>query len=357
MCPHCRGVRDEHVTLGELRSRGRCDACDIDFDATGEAALEVTFHVDPGVRAVKQRFYCAAEPATKTHIKLSQRVAPGQTRMLLTRLEPGRYRLRTEGEQRYVQLDLDSANAGDRTLRWSPALDAPLLTLPPRPTLELHNDTEETQTFVVEERTADRDRLRPAELFAFQEFRDLFAEESIATDLQLDIGSQVILFTDLVGSTKLYHEAGDAAAFAAVRQHFLETYRAVKDNDGAVVKTIGDAAMAAFARPSDAVRAAVELQRHFTADSELRLRISLHAGPCLAVRLNANIDYFGSTVNLSAKLQVLVEAGQVVWTEPVQADPSVAETLAALGVEVEPLTFPMKWDEGRQLPVFRATVS
>ena len=72
-----------------------------------------------------------------------------------------------------------------------------------------------------------------------------------------------ILFTDLKGSTQLYQREGDLNAYALVRQHYGILHHAVSDHHGAVIKTIGDAIMATFDRPMDAVAAGLEMLRDF----------------------------------------------------------------------------------------------
>jgi class 3 adenylate cyclase len=205
----------------------------------------------------------------------------------------------------------------------------------------------------------DRDALRPVDLFSFQNFRDLFTTESLATDIQLEIGVQTILFTDLVGSTKFYDQEGDAAAFAEVRKHFQKTYEGVLKHDGAIVKTIGDAVMASFNKPMDALKAAIEMQEYFNGanpDTRLRLRITLHSGSCLAVNLDSKIDYFGNAVNLTAKIQSVVNAGQIGFTEIVFHDKEAAGLLQQKGLVSEELKFEQKWSN-RVMPVYRVSVS
>jgi class 3 adenylate cyclase len=74
----------------------------------------------------------------------------------------------------------------------------------------------------------------------------------------------------------------------------------VRDHDGAVVKTIGDAVMAAFGDPADAVKAALAMQARF-AGEDLVLKIGVHVGPSVMVTLNDRLDYFGSAVNMAAR--------------------------------------------------------
>ena len=64
------------------------------------------------------------------------------------------------------------------------------------------------------------DILTAARVTNWQEFRDLFAHEVISPDEDITVGSQVVLFTDLRGSTAMYRSIGDAPAYALVRDHF-----------------------------------------------------------------------------------------------------------------------------------------
>ncbi len=123
--------------------------------------------------------------------------------------------------------------------------------------------------------------LRPTEIFNFQEFRDLFSEEAIATNLQLDIGIKTILFTDIVGSTRFYETEGDHGAFLQVREHFIKTNQIITNFKGVVVKTIGDAVMASFSSPLQALKASKEMLEWFHPENKhtpVRIRISIHTG-------------------------------------------------------------------------------
>ena len=357
LCPHCRGVRNEVKSLGALPKRGNCEVCKIDFDATSFNTLEVTFHAHPSIRPVEKRVYCAAEPGTKPHIKLQKTVQPKEELALKTLLSLGRYRLRVQGAEVYNLLDISDESSGDRVL-WQDSLAQQNLKSAYFPTMVLQNTSPEARTFILEENKSDQDTLRPVDLFSFQGFRDLFSEEALAADLKLDIGVQTILFTDLVGSTRFYEVEGDTVAFTEVKEHFTKAYEVVKKHGGAVVKTIGDAVMAAFAHPADAMKAAVELQGYFNGhnpETRLRLRITLNTGSCLAVNLNSSIDYFGNTVNLAAKIQAIASAGQVGFTESVLNDPEVKNLLKEKGLQPEKLDFEMKWAK-RMLPVYRVEI-
>jgi class 3 adenylate cyclase len=358
LCPHCRGVRDEVRSLGQLPQRGTCAVCMVDFDATAFNTLEVTFHVHPSIRQVQKRLYCAAEPATKLHIKMQKTILPGSQLSLPTLLGLGRYRLRIGGRELYNLLDIHE-EAKENQVKWQDSLAEQNMESAHFPTVVLENTSSEPRMFILEENQVDRDALRPVDLFSFQGFRDLFSKEALASDLKLEVGVQTILFTDLVGSTKFYETEGDTVAFSEVRSHFLKAYDVVKRQGGAVVKTIGDAVMAAFADPLDALRAAVELQEYFNGknpETRLRLRVTLNTGSCLAVNLNSAIDYFGNTVNLGAKIQSIAEAGQIGFTEDYYQTPSVRSFLKERRLVPEKLYFTQKWS-GKTIPVYRVNVA
>ncbi len=136
-----------------------------------------------------------------------------------------------------------------------------------------------------------------------------------------------ILFTDLKGSTALYERIGDLKAFSLVHQHFERLGAVINEYSGAFVKTIGDAVMASFLNPVDAVKAGLEMNkeiarfnRAFTR-SDLILKIGIHKGACIAVTLNDRLDYFGQTVNTASRVQGLAGSEEVYITEEVFAYP------------------------------------
>lgn len=356
ICPHCRGVRSEIRTLGEIPKRDGCAVCGIDFETSAENAIEVTFHVHPSIRRVERQFFCSAEPAFKTHIKLQERLPPGARVSLATSLPPGRYRLRASGVESASSFDVRPEAESDELVLSSSGAGAP--SVRPRPTLVLENDASAERTFVVESPSWSDDALRPDRLLSFQGFRDLFGAEYLASDVQLSVGKQTIVFTDVVGSTRLYAVRGDPGAFIDVKRHFTEIVELVRRHQGALVKTIGDAAMAAFASPVDALACAEDIQRAFPPgreDLRIRVRASLNSGPCIAVNLNTNLDYFGNTVNLAAKLQACAEAGQIAFPRDLLEQPGVRALCERRNAQLVELSFdapngPMsvlRWDVNR----------
>ena len=331
MCPHCRGVRSKLKTLGDIPERERCDACSIEFGTDRENAIEVTFRIHPSIRPLEGAVYCSAQPVKRGHIRLSQEIGAGESRPVETSLAPGRYRARRRGEEVVAPLVVRPDGPTGEVVHWSAAGAPDRVDVGPAPTFDLSAGEGAPTTFVVEEIEWDAGALEPADLFNLQEFRDLFNEQYLAAGVKLHIGEQTVLFTDIVGSTKFYADVGDPTAFVEVKKHFAEVYASVAAQNGAVVKTIGDAVMAAFSDPIAAVRTACEVHQKFPGNPGLRLRVSINTGPCIAVNLNSGIDYFGGTVNTAAKLQRCADAGEVALSATTLAAPGVQGTLAQLG--------------------------
>jgi len=175
-------------------------------------------------------------------------------------------------------------------------------------------------------------------LLTNQTFRDIYRTDTLDIDQRLKITSLTFLFTDLKGSTALYERVGDLVAYDIVRQHFRVLHDVVAEEAGAVVKTIGDAVMATFETPDRALAAALRMrdemarinaERH---NEDLLLKIGIHEGPCLAVRLNDSQDYFGQTVNMAARVQGLASSRAIFVTQSVVEDPKSAKILENSGL-------------------------
>jgi class 3 adenylate cyclase len=138
------------------------------------------------------------------------------------------------------------------------------------------------------------------------------------------------MFTDLRDSTRLYRKIGDASAFGRVREHFEILEESIAQQGGAIVKTMGDAVMATFRHPIDALRAVWNAQTQIAERGEpmLWLKVGLHKGPCIVVNLNDRLDYFGSTVNITARLPGFSLGGELILSETFHDDPEIQDFLA-----------------------------
>jgi len=331
LCPSCRGTTEGHTNLGDVHSRSHCSTCQIDFTVNFDHNIEVVFRPNPSVRTVEfDAAFCVGSPQLQPHVVMTQSISPLHSLPVNLKLETGRYTLRASNVVGSVSLFADAEGLSKSDLRvtsfgWPPEQGHISLL----PVLNLINATDSDQTFQLE-RTAWSDQASTAaDVTALQVFRDLFASEVVRPGEEISIGSLTLMFTDLRDSTRLYRKIGDASAFGRVREHFEILEKSIASEGGAIVKTMGDSVMATFRNPVAALRAVWNAQTKIAEYGEpmLWLKVGLHKGPCIVVNLNDRLDYFGSTVNIAARLPGFSQGGELILSEEIHHDPEIQEFL------------------------------
>src|SRR4051812_16030791 len=123
-------------------------------------------------------------------------------------------------------------------------------------------------------------------------------------------GTVTFLFTDIEGSSRRWEDdAADATTLFA--EHDALLAEVMDRHGGYVFSHMGDGVAVGFARPSDAVAAAVEAQERLAsgpfAEGGLKVRIGIHTGEAV----ERDGDYFGPTVNRAARIMAAGHGGQV----------------------------------------------
>jgi class 3 adenylate cyclase len=337
LCPNCRGPSVRTATLQDLSTDAHCSSCNIRYDINFDESVELRFTVSPSIRATTDLAYCIGGPANTRHIVSQIWLPPHGTKQLHMRLDPGEYRLRTRqlapialvsvapghlADSASVQLDAAQLHVGQAHLAAGPV------------TLSLENTSAESLLLVLEQTAWSAQAASAALVTSMAEFRQLFSSQVLAPGLGVAIRNLTFLFSDLKGSTALYDMIGDSPAYARVRDHFAIMQATIAGWRGALVKTIGDAVMAVFSSAEDALEASIAIQHEFTrgqiarGDPPLCVKLGLHRGPCIAVNANELLDYFGSTVNIAARVQNESIGGDIVVTPEVLSDPGVRRVLA-----------------------------
>jgi class 3 adenylate cyclase/tetratricopeptide (TPR) repeat protein len=133
----------------------------------------------------------------------------------------------------------------------------------------------------------------------------------------LPSGVVTFLLTDIEGSTALWDHQ-PAAMAAALERHDALVGEVVAAHDGTVLKAKGegDATLSVFRRASDAVAAAVELQRAIAqeawpSDAPINVRMGVHTGEAH----EREGDYFGPTVNRAARIRALATGGEILVSQ------------------------------------------
>jgi class 3 adenylate cyclase len=125
----------------------------------------------------------------------------------------------------------------------------------------------------------------------------------------MDTSVQTVVFTDLVGSVRMFHRVTDAVAVDLVRSIDRQVQEALPAFRGVFIKSTGDGQLLTFEEASAAVRCASEIHRLCEVLArarrlEINVRIALHTGEVF----HGDGDVHGNTVNLAARLLAIAGA-------------------------------------------------
>jgi class 3 adenylate cyclase len=128
------------------------------------------------------------------------------------------------------------------------------------------------------------------------------------------VGTVTFLFTDMEGSSKAW-ESFPSETRAALQRHDEIMARDVEGHNGAIIleRGEGDSVFAVFTHGSDAVAAALDIQRAFQKEPwpshvPVRVRMAIHTGGAVA-------DYRGPDVNRAARIRAIGHGGQILVSD------------------------------------------
>ncbi len=342
LCPRCQGAKVSSDSLDALPTEAHCASCNITYGRDFAKNVELTFYPNRRIRDVPDGEFCLYGPMTTPHVHAQLTVPPRSSRSVdLSELPTSRLRLRlleaaAESEARFAS----EPNAGP-IIRMTPeSIDvversASAVRDGDR-TAQLINDSDRLLTLVIDTPHWSRDALTADRVFAMQSFRDIFSDALLRPGDHLAIDHAVIVFIDLKGSTRLYEEIGDAEAYRLVREFFAQIAGDARRHGGAVVKTIGDAVNLAFTNPASALRCARDIHHAFDAHNaalpteapRTECKTGIHVCRTIAVTLNGRLDYYGTGVNLAARLCDCAEPGEIAISDEMCGAPGVADVVA-----------------------------
>lgn len=313
MCPSCRTAAGTVPTLAELMAHADCQFCELRIDTRLEESLEATFRLNRAISRGDLPMYCMAGPARVPHVVTQALLEPQRVLDVRAPLELGRYRIFARGGE---QVWLEVTPAPVPALSDSAPLDLAQLSsrqtvqVAPGDPIPLFNSYPDVRHVRIEQSAWRRQAATVRDLSLLPTFRRTFSHELLRPGLTLSVARMTVLFSDLSNSTRLYQELGDASAFRFVYDHFALLEAVIEAHGGVMVKTSGDAVMAAFDHEEDALKAALEMLRHFEQYRRshpecaiAHLKLGLNSGACYLVSERVRLDYFGQIVNVAARLQ------------------------------------------------------
>ena len=377
LCKQCSCVVESFGSLKGVHNQFHCNLCHVDYEATLDDYIAVTFTVSPQIRDIAFHHPEQLSPAQYFRMGASpDGVLPDGSRFMdlqakairalgfLPPRETTRFTIELEGEGVILGISPEGKAALLYTVEGPTAPDEQVVGVrfehpvrvhatgklaPGRITFAVENVTSERGTFFLAVLPANFEFghapvkflpfLTGKRLLTTQAFRNLFRSEVIPANEGIAVKDIALLFTDLKGSTALYDRLGDLNAFSLVQQHFEHLQAVTQRFNGAIIKTIGDAVMAAFLNPLDAVGAALAMREAISSfnrsrpDRELILKIGVHKGSAIAVTLNDRLDYFGQTVNIAARVQHLADADEIYVSDSAHDAEGVEQLLAPFTLE------------------------
>ncbi len=155
-----------------------------------------------------------------------------------------------------------------------------------------------------------------------------------------------VLFTDVVGSTRLRQHQGETAAHGIMSEHNEIVRRQIGEHAGQEVKTAGDSFMVAFDSARKGVECAVSVQRALHDYNRrhpahpVKVRIGLHTGEAI----RAGNDLFGTSVDAAARIMAKAGGEQILVSDVLK---SILGSAKDLGFKdhkrVQLKGFPERW--------------
>lgn len=124
-----------------------------------------------------------------------------------------------------------------------------------------------------------------------------------------------IMFTDIVGYTSMMGK-DESKAIEILRKNRELQKPIVEEFEGRWIKELGDGVMTSFNTVSDAVNAAIKIQKTCSASHDFLLRIGIHLGEVVF----ENGDVFGDGVNVASRIVSLAEPGGIFVSGKIYAE-------------------------------------
>ncbi|MCB2101843.1 MAG: adenylate/guanylate cyclase domain-containing protein [Rhodobacterales bacterium] len=131
---------------------------------------------------------------------------------------------------------------------------------------------------------------------------------------------QSILYSDFVGSCTMFHELGDTAAHELMQEYFEISKVTISRFDGKIIKFTGDGVLSLFPTTTRALKASLFARNLFEMHNKRfpLLPITVRMGLNVGEVIEDEIDAYGTSINLSARLCDASQPGKVLCSNIVR---------------------------------------
>lgn len=327
-CPNCKTARMSVRKLKDCRIGQYCEECDLDFELDFNTNTHLVFTPHPLIRKISERQFSFGDPNSTTH-KVSQHfITIGESKYINAKLEEGTYLVKTHTHKGHLLLHAREDGVDSISLYLTDDdFDAQEVTVSTYPNITIVNESSKKQVCFIEKKDWKQEATYASEVSSAHDFRSLFPRETLKEGTNAKASGVTMLFTDLMNSTELYRLEGDEFAIGRVMSHFKIIQQIIAEERGGIVKTIGDSVMAVFREPVSALKAVERIQQIFTGSTGIgdsfKIKAGIHFGDATAVNLNDRTDYFGTTVNIAARLVDVAKEKEIIISEAVFNHPDV----------------------------------
>ncbi|MGB0346536.1 MAG: adenylate/guanylate cyclase domain-containing protein [Balneolaceae bacterium] len=327
-CPNCKTPKSTARKLKEIRTSHYCDECDLDFELDFNTNTHMVFTPHPLIRKISLRKYSFGGPSATDH-KISQHFLNiGENKYLDLKLDEGTYLFKSHNHKGHLILHArEDAEDTFSLYLTDEDFDGQEVEVSTFPNITIVNNSSKKQVCFIEKKDWKQEATYASEVGSAHEFRTLFPREVLKEGTNVNASGVTMLFTDLMNSTELYRTEGDEFAIGRVMSHFKIIQQIIAEERGGIVKTIGDSVMAVFREPVSALKAVERIQQIFTGSTGLgdsfKIKAGIHFGDCTTVNLNDRTDYFGTTVNIAARLVDIAKEKEIIISEAVFNHPDV----------------------------------
>lgn len=308
-CPKCRVSRLESSSLAELGMAFDCQSCKESYQLNLESNSELCFYPDPQVRKVSEGSFCLS--AARSFVYEQMVLPAGSKRSLMDETTYQETRLRIQsGQPPQTSIISESILKAGGVLVgedgvYSSSAEAPMTVC----------NNSSAPIFVVREKLVwQAQSLSAATLFSLPVFLRALPRDVLPAGYSLVVRDLTIMFVSISKSTDFYEEFGDQVAFEYVKKALALLDASLLSHEGFIVKTMGNSKMVLFSKATNALSAAIDMQKALSSSPDkvlesILLKIGLHTGSALAIESDGCHDYFGRSINVAGQLETICQGG------------------------------------------------